>query len=155
MSRLQPYSHTGPIDHTLPIDATKLRDKSVLVTGGANGMGEVIVRRFAAAGAFVTFADVNEERGRQVEGEVNEAAGGARVKFVRCDVRSWDDQVKVFEEAVVAGGGRGLDVVIANAGISRSSVDSLWKLDGALGGFPFSSFLNPANVPETNPDGVG
>lgn len=65
------YSYTGPIDHTIPPDATKLRNKSVIITGGANGMGEVMVRQFVAAGAFVTIADVNEARGRELENELN------------------------------------------------------------------------------------
>lgn len=48
-------------------------------------MGETMVRKFAASGAKVVFGDVNVERGRLIEEEINSAtprAGGAT--FVEC-----------------------------------------------------------------------
>lgn len=122
------YSYTGPIDHTVQIDQSRLLNKSVVITGGANGMGEICVKQFAAAGSYVTFADTNEARGKQVEDEVLKAGG--RAQFVRCDVTSWDDQVRMFDAAITNSPNGSCDVVVANAGISRSSGDSLWKLDG-------------------------
>lgn len=66
MPNLPPYQYTGPVDCTIPPDPSKLKGKSVIVTGGmfssicikslpdqcigANGMGETTVREFAAAG---------------------------------------------------------------------------------------------------------
>ena len=90
-------------------------------------MGETCVREFVAAGAFVTFADVND-RGKDIEKELN--ANGERCVFVKCDIRSWEDQLAMFETAKSRSPAKSVDVVIANAGISRSSGDSLWNLDG-------------------------
>lgn len=123
------YNYAGPVDHTVVPDSANIRGKSVIVTGGANGMGEVFVRKFVAAGAFVTFADVNKERGEAIERELNEA-GGQKCAFLECDIRNWDDQTALFETARTKSPSLSVDVVLANAGISRNSGDSLWDLQG-------------------------
>lgn len=46
--------------------------------------------------------------------------------FVKCDVRQWNDQVAVFKSAVTNSPHNGVDIVIANAGISGQ--DPLFKL---------------------------
>ncbi|RBR26112.1 uncharacterized protein FIESC28_01140 [Fusarium coffeatum] len=125
------YSYNGPADHTATPQLENVRGKSVIVTGGANGMGEAFVRDFVAAGAYVTFADVNEERGHGIEAELN--ASGITCAFVKCDIRDWDQQKTVFEKAKSQSPSNSVDVVIANAGISRSSGDSLWNLDDPEG----------------------
>jgi NAD(P)-dependent dehydrogenase (short-subunit alcohol dehydrogenase family) len=145
MPQLPPYQYTGPVDCTIPPDPTKLKGKSVIVTGGkpfpvpsrvrpsltkhstsgANGMGETTVRQFAAAGAYVTIADVNVERGQQLAAEL-----APNAQFVKCNIVSWDEQVAMFEAAIANSPSKSCDVVIANAGISRASGDSLWPLDG-------------------------
>ena len=117
------YTYSGPIDHTVPVDKSKLKGKSVVITGGANGIGEVAARLFVADGAFVTIGDLNIERGEAMEKELK-----GKLKFVKCNITKWEDQIALFDAAVADG--RGVDVVIANAGISRSSGDSLWTLDG-------------------------
>jgi NAD(P)-dependent dehydrogenase (short-subunit alcohol dehydrogenase family) len=124
---LPKYEYTGPIDHTVIPDRSKMVGRSVIITGGANGMGEVMVRQFVDAGAFVTFGDMHP-RGAKVEQELN--ANGENAAFVKCDIRNWDDQVNLFETARSRSPNGSVDVVIANAGISRSSGDSLWVLDG-------------------------
>jgi NAD(P)-dependent dehydrogenase (short-subunit alcohol dehydrogenase family) len=42
----------------------RFKDKSIVVTGGASGIGLATVERFLAEGACVLFADIVEERGR-------------------------------------------------------------------------------------------
>lgn len=121
------YCYNGPVDPTIEPDKTKVKGRSVIITGGANGMGEVMVRGFVDAGAFVTFGDLHP-RGADIEKELN--SNGENVAFVKCDIRSWDDQIKLFETAKNKSPSRSVDIVIANAGISRSSGDSLWALDG-------------------------
>ncbi|KXT02316.1 hypothetical protein AC578_208 [Pseudocercospora eumusae] len=148
MPSVQKYSYSGPIDHTIPVDKAKLAGKGVIVTGGANGIGESIVRHFVAAGSLVTFCDVNAERGCEVEADINAKGGPGKAQFVTCDIRSWKSQVALFEKATA--GRRRLDIVIANAGISRSSIDSLWKLDDPNGP-PCKPDLN---IVETNINGT-
>lgn len=144
---LAKYSYSGPVDHTVVPDVKNIAGKSVVITGGANGMGETCVRHFVKAGAFVTFADMNEARGKAVEAELNEGAeaGKPRAVFVKCDIRSWDDQIHMFDTAKAQSPSKSIDVVIANAGISRSSGDSLWRLDDPSGA-PTKPDLNIVDV---------
>jgi NAD(P)-dependent dehydrogenase (short-subunit alcohol dehydrogenase family) len=124
------YSYTGPIDHTTPIDHANLKGKTVIITGGANGMGETCVRHFAEAGAHVTIADMNT-RGQELSTELNQKYGDERTVFVQVDIRNWEQQKSMFDLAMTKFGA--IDIVIANAGISRSSGDSLWTLDDPAG----------------------
>ncbi len=123
------YEYTGPIDHTVVPDRTVCRGQSVIVTGGANGIGESCVRQYVEAGAFVTFGDMHD-RGYEIQKELNEANGKEVCAFVKVDIRDWEQQKVMFETAKTKSPHNSVDVVIANAGISRSSGDSLWNLDG-------------------------
>ncbi|KAH8695728.1 hypothetical protein GQ44DRAFT_744530 [Phaeosphaeriaceae sp. PMI808] len=124
------YEYTGPLDHTIPIDQTKVKGRSVIITGGANGLGETCVRHFAEAGSFVTIADLNK-RGHHLASELNQKYGEDRIIFLSVDIRDWDQQKMMFDTALEKFGA--IDIVIANAGISRSSGDSLWNLDDPSG----------------------
>lgn len=125
------YEYNGPIDHTLPIDKSKLKGKSVIITGGANGMGESCVREFVEAGAYVTIGDFHD-RGEEIAKELNDKHGKDVCVFVKVDIRDWDQQKAMFETAKSKSPHNSVDVVIANAGISRSSGDSMWQLDGKV-----------------------
>ncbi len=127
---LQRYEYNGPIDHTVVPDRSRCVGQSVIVTGGANGIGETTVREYVAAGAFVTFGDM-ADRGFDIQKELNDAHGKEVCAFVKVDIRDWDQQKVMFETARTKSPHNSVDVVIANAGISRSSGDSLWNLDGA------------------------
>ena len=85
----------------------QLQDSTVLVTGGASGLGEGVVRRFTAAGARVLILDLNAERGATLASEL-----GERVAFARADVAD-EAQVGAAVEAARALGGR-LDQSLAN-----------------------------------------
>jgi NAD(P)-dependent dehydrogenase (short-subunit alcohol dehydrogenase family) len=65
------------------LPAMKLNGIAAIVSGGASGLGEATVRALAAAGTTVVIADLNEERGKSLAGEV----GG---QFARTDVSDTD-----------------------------------------------------------------
>ena len=87
--------------------------KSVIVTGGAHGIGEAAVLAFAGAGYQVALADVDHEAGERVQRRAGAAAGDVIV--VAADVSRRDDAMKVVQRAVASFGG--VDVVFNNAGI--------------------------------------
>lgn len=60
----------------------------VVISGGASGIGESIVRNFAAQGAKVGFVDIQEERGTALAAELT--AAGQTVRFTRCDITNTD-----------------------------------------------------------------
>ena len=50
-----------------------LAGKSAIVTGGASGIGEAIVRQLATEGAIVAIVDRDQERGEQIVADLKEA----------------------------------------------------------------------------------
>jgi NAD(P)-dependent dehydrogenase (short-subunit alcohol dehydrogenase family) len=58
-----------------------LAGKTVLITGGASGIGEAIVRRFAAQGSRVGFLDINDAAGEALAAEL-----GGDVRYVHADL---------------------------------------------------------------------
>ncbi len=64
-------------------------NKLVVVTGGANGIGEGIVRRLAADGYDVLACDIDGEKGESVVAELS--AVGLAAHFVSCDVSQPED----------------------------------------------------------------
>ncbi|MEE2663064.1 MAG: glucose 1-dehydrogenase [Myxococcota bacterium] len=88
----------------------QLDGKVAIITGAAQGMGEVEARRFAQEGARVVLTDLQQEAGRQVAKEIGDAA-----VFVRQDVTSeadWDAVVATASERF-----GGLDALVNNAAI--------------------------------------
>jgi NAD(P)-dependent dehydrogenase (short-subunit alcohol dehydrogenase family) len=65
-----------------------LRAAVVFVTGGASGIGEAVVRAFAAQGSRVGFVDIDVDRGRALADEL--AGQEAEVRFASCDLRDID-----------------------------------------------------------------
>jgi NAD(P)-dependent dehydrogenase (short-subunit alcohol dehydrogenase family) len=72
-----------------------LHGRSVIVTGGASGIGAEIVRAFAEQGSNVGFVDVDVDRGRSLAAELSAAA--RRVRFEPCDLRDVGALRRSFE----------------------------------------------------------
>lgn len=87
--------------------------KSVLVTGGASGIGRAAALAFAREGARVTVSDVDADGGNQTVTLIEQAGGEAI--FVKADI-SQSAQVEALIDKVVATFGR-LDCAFNNAGI--------------------------------------
>jgi NAD(P)-dependent dehydrogenase (short-subunit alcohol dehydrogenase family) len=75
---------------------------SIIVTGGASGIGAAIVRAFAAQRSRVGFVDFDVERGRALAAEL--AGDGAHVRFEPCDLRDVDDLKRAFAALAEANG---------------------------------------------------
>jgi NAD(P)-dependent dehydrogenase (short-subunit alcohol dehydrogenase family) len=91
----------------------RFQDKVVVVTGAAQGIGEVYAKALAGEGARVVVADVNAEAGQQVAKDIE--AGGGRAMFVPCDVSSSDSAAALV--ATVEAEWGGIDGLINNAAI--------------------------------------
>ncbi len=88
-------------------------DKTVIITGGSQGIGEGCARAFAAAGASVVVASPDRERGSRLAGELT-SAGPGRATFVACDVTRTDDRERLVASTVEREGR--LDCLVNNAG---------------------------------------
>ncbi len=101
----------------------RLTGKVALVTGGARGIGEGIVRRFVAEGAKVMITDVLSDEGAALAAELGDATA-----FIQHDVTSlsaWQDVVAAAEAKF----GR-LDCLVNNAGvIAFKRLDDLTEAD--------------------------
>ena len=78
----------------------QIEQHSFLVTGGASGLGESVVRAIEAQGGKVVIADLNESTGQALANEL-----GDNVRFVRCDVTSGDEVQAAVELAEKEFGG--------------------------------------------------
>jgi 3-oxoacyl-[acyl-carrier protein] reductase len=90
----------------------RMKDKVILVTGGAAGIGKATALRFAEEGAKVIICDVNDETGKATVKDLGKDAVFYKVNVAnREEVQKWVDDV-------VAKYGR-IDVLVSNAGILR------------------------------------
>lgn len=95
---------------------TDLKGKNVLITGGANGIGEAMVHQFHQQGAVVHFCDIDEAKGKSLPGNftnvdlrepeqisqwissiesvdvlINNAANDPRIPLAELSVEAWDE----------------------------------------------------------------
>lgn len=92
--------------------------RTVIVTGGARGIGLELGRFFAAAGAMTFLLDKDED-------EVTSAAAAIGVRGIAANVASTESVEGAVAQVVTESGG--VDVLVNNAGILRDKM--LWKLD--------------------------
>jgi NAD(P)-dependent dehydrogenase (short-subunit alcohol dehydrogenase family) len=104
----------------------ELNEIGAFVAGGASGLGEATARELAARGARVTIADLNDERGAALAGEI----GG---KFAKADVT---DEAQV-RAAVESAGELRLAVSCAGIGWAERTV----KKDGPAALQPFEAVV--------------
>ncbi|MBL8548784.1 MAG: glucose 1-dehydrogenase [Hyphomonadaceae bacterium] len=92
----------------------RLAGKKAFISGGAQGLGAAMAKRFAAEGAAVTIADINLDGARQTAADIN-AGGSAKAFALPLDVTQEDQWIAALEEAAKIMGG--LSVLVNNAGI--------------------------------------
>ncbi|MBE5816719.1 MAG: sorbitol-6-phosphate dehydrogenase [Clostridiales bacterium] len=106
------------------LNCRRLEDKVVLITGGAQGLGQALAQRMAQEGAKVAIADINIDAASATASEIEGAMA------VRVDVSDYAS-CKAMADEVAARFGK-IDVLIANAAIviSGSIIDmeaAAWK----------------------------
>ena len=101
----------------MPSTGGRLAGKRAIVTGGAQGQGEGIVRAFVEEGARVVIADIAEEQGAALAAALEDEFPGAAY-FRRHDVTDEASWQALVEEANERLGGP-VNVLVNNAGILR------------------------------------
>lgn len=92
----------------------QLESKIAIVTGGAGGFGEGIVRLYVAEGASVVIADLDVARGQALAAEL-----GSKAHFFRCDVTKRKDIDDLVEACIGTFGEP--DIVVNNAGTTHAN----------------------------------
>ena len=90
----------------------RLKGKKAIVTGGASGFGEGIVRKFVSEGADVLIADLNIEAAQKLSDEL-----GTAVKASETNVAKNDSVLKMVALASAELGG--VDILVNNAGVTH------------------------------------
>lgn len=93
----------------------RLAGQVAWISGAASGMAAATARLFAAEGARVAIADIQADRGKQVECEIREQGGEAL--FLQCDVSSESDIAQAIQGTVDQFGG--LQIVVNCAGVAH------------------------------------
>jgi acetoin reductase-like protein len=93
----------------------KLKDKVAIVTGGARGIGEAIVRAYAKEGAKVVIADVETAKAEELAKDI-----GAAAIAVKLDVRDKAQIAAAVAKTVETFGG--VDILVNNAGVFNMSL---------------------------------
>ncbi|MEY8560457.1 SDR family oxidoreductase [Jeotgalicoccus halotolerans] len=93
----------------------KLKDKAVIITGGAGGIGSGMARAMAKEGAKVAIVDLNEEEGNAVAAELQEVSPDSI--FIKADLTE-RERLHEIVDTVVEKYGK-LEVLVNNAHASR------------------------------------
>ncbi|MDR9366296.1 MAG: SDR family oxidoreductase [Balneolaceae bacterium] len=101
-----------------------MKQKHIIVTGGAKGIGACCVRLFAENSHHVTILDIDDEEGNKLAESLGDLS-----QFINCDVSDTDQVVRAVEKAIDRFGE--ISVLVNNAGINpygavTETSDELW-----------------------------
>lgn len=96
-----------------------VKNKTALVTGGAQGFGEELVRGLVKQGAVVFIADLNLEGAEKLADALNAEEKKQTAFAVKVNVADEESVENMFETVALTCGG--LDLCISNAGVLRAS----------------------------------
>ncbi len=98
--------------------AATANNKVCVVTGGAQGFGEGIVRELVKNGAIVFIADMNVDGAKKLAVELNESASRTVAFGVAVNVGDEESVKAMMDEVVLTTGG--VDLFVSNAGVIRA-----------------------------------
>jgi len=98
--------------------AAVVNNKVCVVTGGAQGFGEGIVRELIKNGAIVFIADMNVDGAKRLAGELNEQEGRTAAFGVAVNVTDEESVKTMIDEIVLKVGG--IDLFVSNAGVLKA-----------------------------------
>ncbi|MCF0058992.1 3-hydroxyacyl-CoA dehydrogenase [Dyadobacter sp. CY356] len=110
----------------------QLQNSTVLITGGASGLGEATARLFLSEGANVVILDLNETSGKALELEFP-----AKLKFVKTDVSDEVDVKLAVNAAIELFSSIQIVVNCAGIAIARKTIG---KVDGVYGPHALDAF---------------
>jgi len=113
-----------------------VKNKIAVVTGGAQGFGESIVRELTKSECLVFIADINVKGANQLAEELNIKYKKTIALAIKVDVTNEDSVKKMIVEIVKKTGG--MDIFISNAGVLKAS--SVKEME-----FSEFSFVNKVN----------
>jgi len=96
----------------------QVKESVVVITGGANGIGEAVAKYLASEGACVVIGDIAEKEVGRVASEI--AAAGGRAEGRKVDVTK-DEEVASLMDAAISAFGR-INAVVPCAGIIRDGL---------------------------------
>lgn len=108
---------SSEVDFSKKLDTSGMRGKTILITGGASGLGAAFFTSWAAMGANVIIGDISENSGRSLVSKTKTSTGNKDLHFIKLDVTSWESQVSFFRQACNLSSHGGIDCVVANAGV--------------------------------------
>ncbi|KAI1034704.1 hypothetical protein LB504_004537 [Fusarium proliferatum] len=123
-----------------------LAGKTVIITGGANGIGAETVRFFNSHGANTVIADLERTRD-EAESVIRSLQYPTSALFISVNMLLWDEMKTLFSQSIRHFGK--IDIVVANAGIMESqslfdveNVDEQGELHESTEGFPLRLALH-------------
>ena len=96
----------------------RAENKTIVITGAAQGFGEGIGRCLLQEGANIVIADMNEEAGRATAEDFNRTAKSNRAVFIKTNVADMTSLEQLMHETVCQFGA--IDCFISNAGVLRA-----------------------------------
>lgn len=116
-----------PVDLAKPINLSTLKGLTILITGGASGLGAAFARHWATHGANIVIGDRNHKLGESLIADLRTTTRNPNHHFLPLDVTSWPSQVSFFQEAINISPSRGIDCVVANAGVGLPEESSFFE----------------------------